>query len=214
MTHSLHRTGTAESLMEDFVLIARPAMGFNEPGAAGKIRRMLEIIFEVGPANLGSLESGGTVAGGLDLAAVMAGLDDKSGIRCAFSSRKKLTEVLRRFHEEDLGLSVTVSGIVDNVFSMCDEVGLEPHSINLSLGVHGNTALLPDEQVGELTTMCGHALIASSLVKKVMNDVKCGRTTARDAAIEAGKTCACGLFNLDRAEGILRHPTSLHEPDT
>ncbi len=204
MTHSLHRTGTAESLKNDFVLIARPALGFNEQGAAAKIRRMLEIIFEVGPTNLGSLESGGTIAGGLDKEAVLAGLDDKSGIRCAFSSREKLTEVLRRFNQEDLGISVTVSGIVDDVFSMCDEVGLEPHSINLSLGVHGNTALLAEEPVREMTTMCGHALIASALVRKVMNDVKCGRTTPREAAIEAGKSCACGLFNLDRAESILR----------
>ena len=204
MTHSLHRIGTAESLKDDFVLIARPGIGYNEQGAAAKIRRMLEIIFEVGPTNLGSLESGGTVAGGIDLEAVMAGLDDKSGIRCAFSSREKLTRVLKMFHDENLGISVTVSGIIDNVFAMCDEVGLEPHSINLSLGVHGNTTLLAEEPVREMTTMCGHALIASSLVRKVMNDVKCGRTTPRDAAIEAGKTCACGLFNLDRAESLLR----------
>lgn len=204
MTHSLHRIGTAESLKDDFVLIARPGIGFNETGAAAKIRRMLEIIFEIGPANIGSLESGGTLAGGLDIDAVMAGLDDKSGIRCAFSSRERLTEVLRRFDAEALGISVTVSGIVDDVFSICDEVGLEPHSINLSLGVHGNTALLAEEPVREMTTMCGHALIASNLVRKAMDDVKCGRSTPRAAAIEAGKTCACGLFNLDRAEAILR----------
>lgn len=203
MTHSLHRTGTAESLKDDFVLIARPAIGFNEKGAAGRVRRFLEIVFDVGPTNLGSLESGGTMAGGLDRERVLAELDDRSGIRCAFASREKLVAVLRRAKAEELGLSVTVSGIVGDVFSICDEVGLEPHSINLSLGVHGNGALLADENVRELTTMCGHALIASSLVRKAMDDVRGGRSTPRDAAIQCGKACACGLFNLERAETML-----------
>jgi len=204
LTHSLHRIGSEQSLKDDFVLIARPAVGVNNLGASGRVRRFLEIIREVGPTNLGSLESGGTMAGGLDWEAIMDGLDDKSGIRCAFSSGQKLKEVLRRVKAEDLGLSVTISGIVDDVFSLCDDVGLEPHSINISLGVHGNPALLAEESVRELTTMCGHALIASSLVRKVMDDVKCGRTPCREAAIEAARPCACGLFNIDRAESILR----------
>ncbi len=204
MTHSLHRVGTAESLKNDFVLIARPAIGFNEKGAAPRIKRMLEIIFEVGPTNLGSIETGDTIAGGLDPDAVIARMDDTSGVRCTFSSREKVETVLRRLSAEDLGISVTISGIVDDVFSICDQVGLQPHSINLSLGVHGNTSLLAEEPVRELTTMCGHALVASSIVRKVMDDVKCGRSNPRDAAVEAGKACACGIFNLDRAEKVLR----------
>ena len=204
MTHSLHRIGTTESLKNDFVLIARPAIGFNEKGSAPRIRRMLEIIFDVGPTNLGSIETGDTLASGLDPQSVIAQMDDTSGVRCTFSSRAKLEEVLQRLKAEDLGISVTISGVVDEVFSLCDEVGLEPHSINLSLGVHGNTALLAEEPVRELTTMCGHALVASSLVRKVMDDVKHGRSHPRDAAVEAGKACACGIFNLDRAEQVLR----------
>jgi hypothetical protein len=203
MTHSLHRVGTAESLKDDFVLIARPALGFNDKGAGRKIGRMLEIIFEVGPANIGFLETGDLLPMGVDLGAVIARMDDSSGIRCSFSSGEKLKEVLRRFKEEDLGISVTVSGIIDDVFAICDQVGLEPHSINLSLGVHGNTDILPDEQVRELTTMCGHALVASSLARKGIEDVRRGRLSPREAAVMVGIPCACGLFNLDRATAIL-----------
>lgn len=203
MTHSLHRIGTAESLKDDFVLIARPAIGFNEKGAGAKIGRMLEIIFDVGPANLGVLETGDLMPKGLDLQKVIAQMNDTSGIRCSFSSGEKLREVLRRFMDADLGISVTVSGIIDDVFSMCDDLGLEPHSINLSLGVHGNTDLLPDEQVRELTTMCGHGLIASALARKGIDDVRCGRMSPRDGSVMVGLPCACGLFNLDRAEAIL-----------
>ena len=203
MTHSLHRVGTAESLKGDFVLIARPTMGFNEKGAAPRIRRMLEIIFEVGPTNLGSLESNQTIAGGLDPATVLAGVDDTTGVRSTFSSREKLKEVLRRLKEEDLGISVTVSGIVDDVFELCDEVGLQPHSINVSLGVHGNVGALAPEAVREVSTMCGHGLVASKLVEKVAADVRCGRKSAREGAVEAGRACACGIFNLDRAAALL-----------
>ena len=203
MTHSLHRIGSAESLREDFVLIARPAVGVNSAGAAPRVQRALEIIFEVGPANIGILETGDTWTAGLDVKRVVSQMDDTSGIRCAFSSRAKLREVLQRFKEEDLGLSVTVSGIIEDVFSLCDDVGLEPHSINVSLGVHGNTDLLAGEQVRELTTMCGHALIASSLVSKAIEEVRSGKKSPSEAAVMAAQPCACGLFNLDRAEAIL-----------
>ncbi|HEX2924253.1 MAG TPA: hypothetical protein VHS28_09520 [Chloroflexota bacterium] len=205
MTHSLHRVGTAESLNGDFVLICRSAIPLNNQGAGVKIGRMLEIIFEAGPANIGSLETGDLLPRGIDVPALVEamGRDDTSGIRCSFSSREKLTRVLRRFMEEDLGISVTVSGIIDDVFSMCDEVGLEPHSINLSLGVHGNTDLLASEEVREFTTMCGHGLVAGALVEKAMADVRFGRCSAREGAVAAGLPCACGLYNIDRAEAIL-----------
>ncbi len=206
MTHSLHRIGTAESLTDDFVVIARPAIGFNNTGAGAKIARMLDIIFEVGPANIGVLETGDLLSTGLDLEAVKAQIrmDDTSGIRCSFQGRERVTELLRRFKEEELGISVTVSGIVDDVFAICDDVGLEPYAINLSLGVHGNTEILPDEEIREFTTMCGHALVASALARKGIEEVRCGRKSPRDAAVMVGLPCSCGLFNLDRAEAILK----------
>ena len=94
------------------------------------------------PRILGSWRPATHMLAGLDIPRVISQMDDTSGIRCAFSSGEKLKEVLRRLKEEDLGLCVTVSGIVDDVFAMCDEVGLMPPPLNLSLGVHGNTELL------------------------------------------------------------------------
>ena len=78
---------------------------------------------------------------------------------------EKLRQVLRQLKEEDLGISITVSGIVDEVFGLANELGLQPHTVNLSLGIHGKTELLPPEETLELTTMCGHALMAKELVK-------------------------------------------------
>ncbi len=203
MTHSLHRTGSAESLKGDLVLICRSAIGLNNENSGAKIARMLDIIFGVGPSNLGVLETGDLMLRGMDLEAVKAQMNDTSGIRCSFSSTERMREVLRRFKEEDLGISVTVSGIIDDVLALCDDVGLEPHSINLSLGVHGNTELLASEQARKLTTMCGHGLIAASLAEKGIADVACGKMSAREGASMVGLPCSCGLFNLDRAERIL-----------
>ncbi len=203
MTHSLHRTGSAESLKGDLVLICRSAIGLNNKDAGPKIARMLDIIFDVGPSNIGVLETGDLLLRGMDLEAVKAQMDDMSGIRCSFSSTERMREVLRRFKEEDLGISVTVSGIIDDVLALCDDAGLDPHSINLSLGIHGNTELLASEQARQLTTMCGHGLIAASLADKGIADVSCGKMSARDGAATVGLPCACGLFNLDRAERIL-----------
>ena len=78
-----------------------------------------------------------------------------------------------------------------------------PTLINLSLGIYGNTELLASEQARQLTSMCGHGLIAASLAEKGIADVACGRMPARDGSLMVGLPCACGLFNLDRAERIL-----------
>jgi hypothetical protein len=40
----------------------------------------------------------------------------------------------------NLGLSVTVSGLIEEIFDICKELGIKPHSINLSLGVWGKRA--------------------------------------------------------------------------
>lgn len=204
MTHTLHRTGSVESLKGDFPVLIRPSIGINDKGAAAKVQRAMRIVFEVGPDNLGACEVGQTLARGMDPEAVIPQLQDTAGVRFVLSSRDKLKELLFRLKEEDLGLSVTVSGIIEDVFDLCREVGLKPHSVNLSLGVHGNTEELASEQVREFTSMCGHALVASSLVEQVMSDVKAGRRDPREAAVTVALPCACGIFNLDRAERMLR----------
>src|SRR5665647_1374884 len=122
----------------------------------------------------------------------------------SFSSKEKLAEVLRRLKEADLGLSITVSGLLDEVIPLAQEMGIKPHTANLSMGILGRTDKLADEETLEFTTMCGHALIAANLVKKGISDVARGAKTLREASDMIGAPCVCGIYNLDRSDLLLQ----------
>jgi hypothetical protein len=203
MTHSLHRVGSEESFQDDYVFISRPAMGFNHVGCTPKVQRTLEIIFDEGPTNLGSLTTQENMMIGINPQAMIAKTEDNSPVMCCFHERKKLVNVLTRLKEEEIGLSVVVAGLIDNVEDICKEVGLTPHSVDLSLGVHGNVDLLPEEDIMCFTTMCGHGLIAAGLVEQMKKAVKAGRMTTEAASRVLAKPCYCGIFNQKRAEKLL-----------
>jgi len=48
-------------------------------------------------------------------------------------------------------------GLMEEIFQCCRKAGLNPHSVDYSLGVHGRIEKLPSEEILEVTTMCGHA---------------------------------------------------------
>ncbi|MGI6128922.1 MAG: hypothetical protein ACOYEO_02360 [bacterium] len=203
MTHSLYRRGDYESLKNDYVLISRPAMGINHEGCAPKLQRSLQIIFGVGPTNLGSLTTGETIVGGLDPDDVIASMEDNSPIMCCFSEREKVVEVLRKLKEAELGISVVLTGLLDDVQAICDEIGLKAHSVNMSLGVHGNTELLPEEEVLRIATMCGHGMVAAGLVRHMRKAVNEGKVSPEEAATVLAQPCLCGIFNTKRAAALL-----------
>ena len=111
--------------------------------------------------------------------------------------------MLAELKERDYGISIVVSGLIEKVFGICDEVGLQPHTIDLALGVWGNKKLLPKAELMNITTMCGHALVAPSLIDDLVSQVKTGRLTAEQAAIELAKPCVCGIFNQKRAADLI-----------
>ncbi|NIO07214.1 MAG: hypothetical protein GTO40_04150, partial [Deltaproteobacteria bacterium] len=76
----------------------------------------------------------------------------------AFHGREKLKEALIRLKEADEGISIVVSGLIDRVREIVSEIGLNPHTINLSLGIHGRTDRLPPPDIRQFTTMCGHGM--------------------------------------------------------
>ncbi|MBC7338704.1 MAG: hypothetical protein H5U04_02390 [Firmicutes bacterium] len=203
MTHSLHRRGSSASLANDYVILVTPAVGFNDEGAPDKLREALEVVLEAGPANIGSYATG-TVFAGATPEEIRKGLWEQPRVRCAFAGREQVKRVLEELKKKDLGLSVTVSGLTDEVLDLAREVGLKPHSINLSLGVWGNTAALPSEDVLEFVTMCGHGLISRYLVEKAIDLVRRGRRTPEQAARMIAPPCVCGIFNPVRAAELFR----------
>lgn len=60
----------------------------------------------------------------------------------------------------DEGISIIVSGLIDRVGEITREMGLDPHNINVSLGIIGKTDRLPPADIRQYTTMCGHGMVA------------------------------------------------------
>ena len=202
MTHSLHREGSVKSLENDYVILITPAISVNDKGSGEKLKRYLKILVEEGVENIGDVEHG-SIKSGLTIEKLGSYLGDGKRIRAAISDKESLKRILARIKEEDMGLSITVSGLVDNIFEMSRELGIKPHSINMALGVWGKVSLLPEERIREITTMCGHHMVSSSLVKEAIKKVRDGKMTPEEASEKIGKLCVCGIFNTKRCRMLL-----------
>ncbi len=204
MTHTLHREGSVESLKNDYLLLITPAMGYNDEGAAEKIRKLIDIVFDVGPINYGCYELGKNILSDkIDIDVIKDETRDNSRIRCVFNSKEKFKEVIKRVVEEDLGLSVTLSALQEPIEDILKELNIDPHSVNNSLGVVGDLDKLPDENFRKITTMCGHAMVSSHLVKDLLLKIKKDRMSVEKASVELAKPCLCGIFNQERAAILL-----------
>ncbi len=203
MSHSLHRYGSAETLKNDFCIYSRAARGVNRENCGDKLRRILSIYLSEDVVNFGSSHAGRSYLAGLKPEEYARSLDNSYGIIASFADREAVKGVLRREKEAGLGISVVVSGLIEEVKSIAAEVGLTPHTALLSLGIHGNKSLLPAEEVLEITTMCGHSLVPSSLVRSVIEKVRSGKLSPREGSLLLARPCPCGIFNTRRCEELL-----------
>ena len=201
MTHSLHRMGSEESLTNDYVILITPAIRINDKGSGVKLKRSLRILREEGVTNIGDVEHG-SILGNLNWDALESYMEDGKRIRAVVSDREVLTRILRRHREENIGLSITVSGLIKNIYEISEEAGLKPHTINMALGVLGRTDLLPSDEVLQLTTMCGHHMISRYLVEDLLLKVKSRVITPEKLAETIGNLCVCGIFNQKRCKEI------------
>ena len=60
-----------------------------------------------------------------------------------------IIEIIRRLKELDLGMSVTIEGPTTDIIEMSNEMGIKPHSVNLSLDIWGKKEDLPSEEILE-----------------------------------------------------------------
>jgi len=177
------------------------AHGFNEKGGGPKLGRFLEICWKHGPVNLGDMKQGSVFT--YDAEQIYKNVSDTTIVECVFDDLSKVEAVLRDLKKEDLGVPVVVSGLIDKVGECCKKVGLEIHTVAQSLGIWGKTELLTSKEGLEITTMCGHAMVAANLVGKMIEDIKKGKTTPEKAAEKLAKPCECGIFNPTRAAELL-----------
>jgi hypothetical protein len=201
MTHTLHRQGSKESLDKDYIFLCMAAKGFNEDGADEKMREFLRIMMRHNPVNAGDMRSGNIFNSNMD--DILSKVSSTSIVHGVFTDSDTATKVLQDLKDADLGMSVVVSGPFDSVDCICEKAGLKPHSVDFSGGIWGNTKKLPSKEVQEVTTMCGHSMVASNLVKSMVEEIKAGRKTPEEAAKVLAPQCACGIFNPDRAAKLL-----------
>jgi hypothetical protein len=204
MSHTLHRAGSEESFENDFCVVSRPAMGFNDKGAAPKLRKIMKILFDAGVNNSGSLTSKeNMLTKDFDQQKMLDRIEDNSPLNACFSKRGNLVTALKQLKDEDLGISVVVTGLRDRIEDICEEVGLIPHSVDISLGILGKTELLPDEETMCVSSMCGHAMVSAGLVAQIRKSVEDGTLSPEEGAKRLAKPCYCGVFNIQRSEDLL-----------
>jgi hypothetical protein len=202
MTHTLHRTGSPESLSRDYVLLFMPSKDINHVGSGPKLRRMLEICLENGAIRIGDCRLGNEYyQGGVDK--LLAHVEDRAVVHGVFNDPDKVVAALNQLKAEDLGLSVVVSGLFEKVRECCGKAGLTPHTVNNTLGRWGQTDRLPSQAVLEVNTMCGHGMVTVKLIEDTAAKVKSGEMTAEQGAERLFKPCMCGIFNADRAAKLL-----------
>jgi hypothetical protein len=134
----------------------------------------------------------------------------RSGISAVYTDMDTVQELVKdlagqwraRNLQKGYPVSVVLSGLEGDIQVCCREAGLKAHTYLHSLDVFGTIERLPSEDELALTTMCGHGLIAAARIKHLVERIRKGKLTARQAAEDIAKPCVCGIVNRQRAEEL------------
>lgn len=189
LTHSLHRRGIVDDLKSDYPILAMLAAGINDkkPDARKKLLRIGEIFKQHNPINI-LTEKAWKIS---------------SIIQATFTDIETVKDVLQTLKQEDLGVSIVVSGLLSEIQAAVRDVGLNMHTVHLSLGTFGKKELLPPEKTLEITTMCGHHCVSPQSIDYYVKQIKSGKISIEKAAKKLSNPCVCGIFNTSRAITIL-----------
>ncbi len=217
MTNTLHRFGTRDSLKDDYIIFAMAARGINDQGAPPKLQTFLRLALKHHPINVGNAIKGGIFRASnaltplahwrrrefIDPVEVVESIDTCTTVSAVFNDPTNLEAFLTELKAADLGISINIAALTDEARGCCQRAGITRHSVEYSLGFHGDLNRLPDRHVLELSTMCGHGMVAHNLARKMMDWVKEGRRDPGQAATYLAKFCTCGIYNTTRATRIL-----------
>ena len=221
MTHSNHRRGDRETLVKDWVVFCFPSID-NTPEVHRGFR---DILAKHDPVNCTTTvkvdgvskrmryakywdkkyDSG--VHESVTLEEFKNAVNTKGG-SAVYDNKETVQKVVNDLVEAELGLSVIVSGIFDELYDICEKAGIQAHTANMSAETMGNMSLMPEPEILELTTMCGHAFVANSLVRHLVERVKSGKMTPERASVEMAKQCTCNFFNVERGAKLIQAMTT------
>jgi len=203
VTNTLHRQGTVESLRNDYIIFAHTAKGITREGSAPKLREFMRICLKYQPANIGDSKQGNVHQPDIDIRTLIANQEDGAGAAAVFTDLDTLQKVVEELIQADLGISINISGLLEEVRECCRKAGIKRHSAEHSVGFWGSTDRLPERETMEFNTMCGHGMVSFNLIRKMIDYVKLRRLTPKKAATIMARCCECGVFNPARAELLL-----------
>ena len=201
MTHTLHRRGDRESLGQDYIVFTMSAKKLNEEGSAERMTKFLGILLKHRPVNYGDMVTGNCYVKSRE--EIVRNIQSTSIVHGVFTDEEEVVEILKELKEADLGMSVVISGIHDATETGCRKSGLAKHTVENSLGIFGQYKKLPADEILQLTTMCGHGMVPANLVERVITEIKRGKKSVREGAMELTRPCHCGIYNPIRAERLL-----------
>ncbi|HYL79978.1 MAG TPA: hypothetical protein VEU07_04145 [Candidatus Acidoferrum sp.] len=202
MTHTLHRRGDRESLSQDYIVFTMSAKKLNEEGSAERMKKFLGILLAHRPVNYGDMVTGNRYVKSPE--EILNNIQSTSIVHGVFTDEQDVIEILKELKEADLGMSVVVTGIHDETEKSCRQSGLAKHTVENSLGIFGQYKKLPPDEILQLTTMCGHGMVPANLVERMITQIKRGKKSLKEAALELTRPCHCGIYNPVRAENLLR----------
>jgi len=216
VTNTLHRYGNAQSFDDDIIIFAIACKGKNDEGAVEQLRAFLTICAKHQPVSIGNSESGSyrptrdltpTAHWGRNTEpnhqAVIDAVQRLRTVAAVFDTREKAESCLREVIDADLGISINIATSVDGARDVGRACDIPRHSVEYALSLADPHDHLPDAQVLSLSTMCGHGMVAANLAKKMLDMVREGRRTPRQAAVTLARFCPCGAFNPARAQRLL-----------
>ncbi len=217
MTHTLHRAGKYDDVKDDFIVSVMPAKGFNDDNSVEMQKAFLRVALKHNPVNLGDSTKGSEYRPSKNLRPtvhwhresspdpdrVVKDVDGPTTASAVFDNFESVKNVVAELRELDLGISVNIASVPSRAVECCDECGIVRHSVEYSLGFQGSTERLPDDDTLQVSSMCGHGMVAANFVRKMQDWVRSGRRTPEEASRYLARFCVCGSFNPARARRIL-----------
>ena len=227
MTNTLHRYSEhyasaaprhPKAIRDDYIVFAMASRGINDDNLVEKYRTFLRLALKHQPVNIGDATKGGSVRPRQDLnpsahwrrdhkldhEQVIAEIEGHTTVAAVFDNYTAVENFIEELQAADLGISINISAPIDEAKRCCDDAGIVRHSVEYSVGFSGRVDKLPDATTLELSTMCGHGMIAANFAKKMLDWVREDRRTPEEAARYMARFCSCGVFNIIRAERIMR----------
>ncbi len=169
MTHTLHHCqGTEGDTGQALLTFTMTAKGFNEQDSKRVLSEFLRILNKYPTSKIEGL--------------------DTSTIQAVFIDKEAILKAVKELKEGNLGISITVTGIVEKDYSV---------------GICFKNSKLPEEEILEIITMCGHGMVSQHLARQALLDMKRGLFSPQQAAVFLATPCICGVFNPIRAQRLL-----------